>query len=96
MKGNGNSAAERKFGISEKIAGDWRKTDDTLGSVQKYKRALGGEDQGGVLLRSFAGCSERLGNGTESFTPRNWHTPYLPKGQETASKIGMNDFQGGS
>ncbi len=62
------------FGRSEKMAGDRRKTDDTVGTVQKYKRAIGGESQGGGQL---SGCSERLGNSTDSFTPRDCHKPYL-------------------
>ena len=42
-KENGNCAAERKFGISEKLARDWRKKEDALRIIKKMKRALRGK-----------------------------------------------------
>lgn len=36
---NGNRAAERKFGVSEKLARDWRKAEDTLAAMKKTKKA---------------------------------------------------------
>lgn len=36
---NGNRAAERKFGVSEKLVRDWRKTEVTLTQMKKTKKA---------------------------------------------------------
>ncbi|KAK7890946.1 hypothetical protein WMY93_022909 [Mugilogobius chulae] len=36
---NGNRAAERKFGVSEKLVRDWRKAEATLTTMKKTKKA---------------------------------------------------------
>ena len=36
---NGNRAAERKFGVSEKLVRDWRKAEVTLTAMKKTKKA---------------------------------------------------------
>ena len=36
---NGNRAAERKFGASEKLVRDWRKAEVTLTEMKKTKKA---------------------------------------------------------
>ena len=36
---NGNRAAERKFGVNEKLVRDWRKAEVTLTTMKKTKKA---------------------------------------------------------
>lgn len=36
---NGNRAAERKFGVNEKLVRDWQKAEDTLTAMKKTKKA---------------------------------------------------------
>ena len=43
-KDNGNRAAERKYGPTEKMIRDWRKKEETLKTIPKTKRACRGSE----------------------------------------------------
>lgn len=89
---NGNRAAERKFGVSEKLVRDWRKAELTLCAMKKTKKANRG------LKARWPQLEERLLNWVreERAAGRGLSTVQLRfQAQEVAKEMNIKDFAGG-
>ena len=89
---NGNRAAERKFGVSEKLVRDWRKAEVTLTEMKKTKKANRGLKarlpQLEERVRAWVLEQRAAGRGLSTVQLR-LHA------QVVAKEMNINDFAGG-
>lgn len=90
---NGNRAAERKFGVSEKLVRDWRKAEATLTAMKATKKAHRG------LKARWSELEERVHRWVleQRAAGRGLSTVQLRlHAQVVAKAMNINDFAGGS
>ncbi|XP_037130109.1 uncharacterized protein si:dkeyp-84f3.9 isoform X7 [Syngnathus acus] len=90
---NGNRAAERRFGVNEKLVRDWRKAEVTLTEMKKTKKANRG------LKARWPQIEERLRTWVleQCAAGRRLSTVQLHlHAQVIAKEMNINDFVGGS